>query len=230
MDFIKQHWDNVAGRSWNDVYMMDLEYREISKLITTSDTVLDVGCGDGSLLSKISALRRAGIDFSEKMIAMARKHKDIDFFVGDARNMAFKNSSFDVVYTVRCLINLPTWGDQMQAIKECLRVARKRVILAEAFYEPMQRLNALRQVSGLRPLEEHDYNRYLKEYKLKNFLTAKYYTVKYSSVYYLGTRFLREIICDYESYTSPINKMFFELSKELRGGDFGIQKIYVIEP
>lgn len=228
MDFIKNHWDNIAGRSWNDVYMMDLEYREISKLITPNDTVLDVGCGDGDLLSKISALRRAGIDFSEKMIAIARKHKNIDFFVDDVRKLDFKDNTFDIVYTVRCLINLPTWNEQIQVIKECLRVARKRVIFSEAFYEPMQRLNTLRQVAGLRPLEEHDYNRYLKEYKLQKLLRS-YEVVNFSSVYYLGTRFLREVICDYESYTNPVNTMFYELSKQLRGGDFGIQKIYIVE-
>jgi hypothetical protein len=54
----------------------------------------------------------------------------------------------------------------------------------------------------------------------------------FSSVYYLGSRFLRELISkieDYPGYSNPINKIFYELEKSYSGGGFGIQMIYVIE-
>jgi len=230
MDFIKKYWDNVAGPSWSDKYMMELEYKEVSKYITPDDSVLDVGCGDGVLLSRLDARRRVGIDFSEPMIGKARENNDMNFFVGDARAIDFDDDSFDIVYTVRCLINLPNWEEQCQAINECLRVAKKRVIFSEAFYEPLQRLNAIRQIAGLDLLVEHDFNRYIKEDKLRMLLKDYNFTISnFSSVYYLGTRFVREIICDYKSYTNPINAMFFNLSNELQGGDFGIQKMCIIE-
>ena len=229
MDFIKKYWDNVAGPSWGDIYMMELEYKALSKLITPGDSILDVGCGDGTMLNRLDTNIKTGIDFSENMIKEAKK-KDGNFFVGDALHIDFDNDSFDIVYTVRCLINLPTWEQQTQAINECIRVARKKVIFSEGFYEPLQRLNALRQIAGLDLLVEHDFNRYIKEDKLHNLLKDYNFTIRnFSSVYYLGTRFLREIICDYESYTNPVNTMFFNLSNELQGGDFGIQKMCIIE-
>jgi len=230
MDFIKKYWDNVAGPSWGDKYMIELGYQKLLNHVTSDDSVLDVGCGDGALLSRLDARRRVGIDFSEPMIGKARENNDIKFFVDDARHLSFDDDSFDIVYTVRCLINIPSWEQQCQAINECLRVAKKRVIFSEAFYEPLQRLNAIRQIAGLDLLVEHDFNRYIKEDKLRILLKDYNFTIcNYSSVYYLGTRFVREIICDYKSYTNPINTMFFNLSDELQGGDFGIQKMCIIE-
>ena len=229
MDFIKKYWDNVSGRSWEDVYMVELEYRELSKLITPDESILDVGCGDGRLLSRLNAKIKTGIDFSDERIKAAKKRGG-NFFVGDARHIDFDDGAFDTVYTVRCIINLPTWEQQQQAIKECIRVARKRVILSEGFYEPLQRLNALRQIAGLTPLEEHDFNRYIKVYLLREMLQDYNYIINnYSSVYYLGSRFMREIISDYTSYTNAVNTIFYNMSNDFTGGDFGIQKMCIIE-
>ena len=52
-----------------------------------------------------------------------------------------------------------------------------------------------------------------------------------SSIYYLGSRFLRELVtnpADYKGYSNPINKLFYEIEKEFSGGGFGIQQIYLL--
>lgn len=236
MDFVKQYWDEQAIKhgssykaSWEDIYMQELEYNNLHKHILETDSVLDVGCSNGYFLNKINAQNRVGVDLSEKMIGQAKSSYNLHFEVGDIRNLRFKDNSFDVVYTIRCLISLLTWEDQICAINECLRIARRKVIFSEAFYEPLQRLNAIRQVAGLPILEEHDFNRYLKEYKLNKLLYGMDYEVNnFSSVYYLGTRFLRELISDHMSYTNPIAENFLDLSYKYSGGDFGIQKMYII--
>ena len=234
MDHVKKHWDSQARRfgnsfrsSWGDEFMMSIEEDVIKGNILPTDSVLDVGCATGFVLDNINAAHKCGIDFSEEMV-IAADNDNIN--VGDARNIAYPNNSFDVVYTVRCLINLPTWEEQSTALSECIRVAKRRVIISEAFYEPLQRLNAIRQIAGLPLLVEHDFNRYIKKNKLEDFLKEyNYKRVNFSGVYYLGSRFIREAVSDLSDYTNDINGYFYYLAKEWSNDDFGIQAAYIID-
>jgi hypothetical protein len=50
-------------------------------------------------------------------------------------------------------------------------------------------------------------------------------------VYYIGSRFLRELVTEinnYQGYSNPINKHFYDLEKIYSGGGFGIQQAYII--
>ncbi len=253
-DFIKDHWENQAKSfkdsykaSWGDNFMIDLEIETLGKHFSKKDDVLDVGCGNG--YSTIQQHKNrcpktiTGVDFAENMISEANKSKkqldlgdNIRFELGDVRSLRFVDNSFDVVYTTRILINLPNWPEQIQALNECLRVVKPggKVVLSEAFWEPLVLLNSLRALKQLPPLVEHDFNRYLKKEKLESYLrkrNIKYEVDDFSSVYYLGSRFLRELVTDvsqYPEYTNPINKIFYEIEKQFSGGGFGIQQMYIL--
>lgn len=253
-EFIKDYWENQAETfqdshvaSWGDNYMIDLEIDAIGQHISDNDTVLDVGCGNGystfRQVKKHGVKKIIGIDFAEKMILHANKTKatlkmdDIAAFEkGDVRALRFRDNSFDVVYTTRVIINLPTWKEQAQGINECLRVARPggKVIISEGFWEPMVLLNSLRMLKQLPPLVEHDFNRYIKKQKLEehlNSLGLAFEADDFSSIYYLGSRFLRELVTDaskYPGYSNPINEIFYKIEKEFSGGGFGIQQLYII--
>ncbi len=255
-DFILDFWEKQAQKhrtsfkaSWGDIYAISLEIDNIGKFISRGDRVLDVGCANG--YSTLSHLKKnvfsiTGIDFSEKMIEQAKINKKglrkidrekVSFEEGDVRSLRFASGSFDVVYTTRVLINLPSWSQQKQGIDECLRVCRKggRVIFSEAFREPLVRLNSMRRIVGLPPLVEHVFNKYLKKKYLEKYLKAKnkkYKIIDFSSVYYLGSRFLRELVTvakNYPGYSNPINKIFYNIEKDYSGGNMGIQQAYVIE-
>jgi ubiquinone/menaquinone biosynthesis C-methylase UbiE len=255
MDHTKAHWDQNARQyagshwaSWGDEFAIELEIDTIARYIPPGSRVLDAGCANG--FSTIAQYRRhagsvsiTGVDYSELMIRNAREAVDrqglsdrIDFLVGDVAALAFPSGHFDVVYTTRVLINLPTWERQLAGIDECLRVVRRGgiVVLCEAFWEPLVLLNALRALRQLPALVEHDFNRYLKKGALEAALTERrleFENVDFSSVYYLGSRFLRELVtnpADYPGYSNPINKHFFELEQQFSGGGFGIQQAYVI--
>jgi ubiquinone/menaquinone biosynthesis C-methylase UbiE len=252
-DFIREFWDNQANQfeshhsaSWGDKFAIDLEIENIAKYIKNGSTVLDVGCANGySTFRQLECSPKyiTGIDFSEPMIKFANEQKkkagikNVDFFIGDIRNIQYSDESFDITYTTRVLINLPNWQEQIKGINECLRVTKKggKVIFSEAFYEPLVLLNALRALKNLSPLEEHDFNRYLKKEKLEKYLSERKYKfemVDFSSVYYLGSRFLRDLVTtidNYPGYTNPVNKIFYDIEKEFSGGGFGIQVAYVIE-
>lgn len=252
-DFIKQTWENSAEKhkdshwaSWGDKFAISLEIENISKYIKDNDNVLDVGCANGySTFEQIKRknIKISGVDYSEKMIEYALESKrtyklgdDIKFSVGDVRNLSYNDNLFDVTYTTRVIINLPNWEEQVLGIFECIRVTKKGgiIILSEAFWEPLVLLNSLRAIKNLAPLVEHDFNRYLKKQKLERLLNEKglkFDFIDFSSIYYLGSRFLREIVTkidDYPGYTNPINEIFYNIEKEYSGGGFGIQQACII--
>jgi ubiquinone/menaquinone biosynthesis C-methylase UbiE len=253
-DHIKEYWESQGKThqeshwaSWGDNWIIDLEIDTIGNELKRGDSVLDVGCANG-----FAAFRQAekhklrslvGVDFAQSMIDAAqsarqrfRGETEMAFEVGDIRKLRFESNLFDAVYTTRVLINLPTWEEQKVGIEECLRVARPggRVIFSEGFWEPLTLLNAMRALKQMPPLVEHDFNRYLKLAKLQDFLAEKslpFKIVDFSSIYYLGSRFVRELVTDpsaYPGFTNPINKLFFEIEKEFSGGGFGIQQAIVV--
>jgi ubiquinone/menaquinone biosynthesis C-methylase UbiE len=253
-DFIKETWDKQAETfkeshwaSWGDIYAINLEIENISKFIKDGDKVLDIGCANGYSTFeqyKLHNIEIFGVDFSKKMIESASEIKNksfktsnIDFAVGDIRKIDSPSENFDVVYTTRVLINLPSWEEQIQGISECLRVTKKggTVILSEAFWEPLVLLNTLRTIKSLPSLVEHDFNRYIKKSKIEGYLKKKnidFENIDFSSVYYLGSRFLRELVtnpADYEGYSNPINEIFFKIEKDFSGGGFGIQQAYILK-
>jgi ubiquinone/menaquinone biosynthesis C-methylase UbiE len=253
--YIKNVWESLAERygnshcvSWGDHYAIDLEVDLINKFVNEGDLILDAGCSNGhATLRQLNKNpgKLFGVDFSEKMIAEAvknQKEKKIDskqaeFMTGDILDLQFKDHFFNITYTTRVLINLPNWESQKRGIKELVRVTKKggKVILLEAFWEPLVILNSLRAIVKLSPLEEHDFNRYLKKSKLEKFLkdeNLSFYNIDFSSLYYLGSRLVRELVTDidkYEGYSNPVNGIFYELEKEFSGGGFGIQQAYIIE-
>jgi SAM-dependent methyltransferase len=177
------------------------------------------------------------------MIEQARRnaagHADaarLAFEVGDVRALPFADASFDLVYTTRTLINLPTWDEQLAGLRECLRVCRPggSVLLSEAFWEPFCQLNALRQLVRLPPLVEHDFNRYLKVSRLQAWLHEAglaFDVDEFSSLYYLGSRVLRELVTDaaaWPGYSNPINAEFHAIETRYSGGGFGVQQAWII--
>lgn len=251
--FIKDFWESQAitfkdshSASWGDNFAIELEIENIARLIKEGDSVLDVGCSNGhATLAMIQKKpgKLYGVDYAENMIHYALENKaklnnppNVFFEVGDIKSLNFDANTFDVVYTTRVLINLPNWEEQIKGIEECIRVTKKGgiIILSEAFWEPLVLLNSLRSLKNLPSLIEHDFNRYLKKYKLEGFLQSKelQFTVEdFSSIYYLGSRFLRDLVTnptDYPGYSNPINKIFYDIEKNFSGGGFGIQQAYII--
>lgn len=253
-DHIKEYWESQGKMhgeshwaSWGDNWMIDLEIDTISKNIKNGDRVLDIGCANGYSTFKQAELHNlnsiTGIDFASAMVATAQKTKrlrnlgdDISFTEGDVRSLQLPDNTFDVVYTTRVLINLPTWDEQMQGIAECIRVTKPNgtIVLSEGFWEPLMLLNALRSLTNLSPLVEHDFNRYLKISILEAHLRQQglnYKIEDFSSIYYLGSRFLRELVTnpdDYPGFTNPINELFYNIEKTFSGGGMGVQQAVII--
>ncbi len=94
------------------------------------DTILDVGCGPGFHLREFRewGLRPMGLDASEPMLELARQRlgKDVPVTRGFAEELPFPENYFDTVIFVTSLefVSRPS-----TAIKEAVRVARKRIMV-----------------------------------------------------------------------------------------------------
>lgn len=133
---------------------------------TRVSTLLEVGCGNGYLLSRtrerFPQLPLAGIDYSLDMVALA-KSRDIsqcEIKQADVKQMSFPSNSFDVVVGERCIINLMDQNDQASALSEIARVLKPGgyYICIEAFSDGLEILNQARHELGLSPNNQPHHN------------------------------------------------------------------------
>lgn len=107
--------------------------------IKKSDSILDLGCGDGlniMLLNQMGIKKVVGMDISEKLLKMAEeRNPKTKFFVGSAQKTPFKANTFDIVLIDSVLHHLMEYGD---AVKEFKRILKSGGRLC--FMEPHQSL------------------------------------------------------------------------------------------
>ena len=122
-------WERVADKYdsvWSSLTRQFISYLINAAGVSASMSVLDVACGPGYVSAAVKQLGAipTGIDFSEKMIAIAKQMSpDIAFFQGNAQDLPFGNFSLD-----RVLINfgLLHVSQPEQACAEACRVLRSR--------------------------------------------------------------------------------------------------------
>jgi ubiquinone/menaquinone biosynthesis C-methylase UbiE len=165
--------------------------------------VLEIGCGNAYTLNILQPrypnYNFTGLDFSEDLLTIARSRNlpGVKFEQGDARNLQFKDESFDVIYTERCIINLMTWEEQQMALEQMHRVLRKGgyLLFMESFTEGYNNLNKARNELGLDSIPMPHHNLYfdkelfepliaekfeiLEEETIpRNFLSSHYFTAR----------------------------------------------------
>ncbi len=112
------------------------------------ESLIEIGCGTGHFLKwlKTFELKLTGIDSSKTMIEYASKNldRDIKLKVEDAKNLSFKDNSFDIAVFITTLEFLDNPG---RAIKEALRISKKRVFIG--FLNKLSLLAIKHRIKGL---------------------------------------------------------------------------------
>jgi ubiquinone/menaquinone biosynthesis C-methylase UbiE len=99
-------WQRVAGKYdlvWSSLTRQFILHLMADAKVSAGMPVLDVACGPGYVSAAVKQLDAVptGVDFSEKMVAIAKQmFPDIPFIRGDAQDLPFGDATFD-----RVLIN-----------------------------------------------------------------------------------------------------------------------------
>ena len=156
-------------------------------------TVLDLGCNNGYTLDILvnrpyPVNNYHGIDLIEEAIENAKRREltKCDFIVGDAREINYEESFFDLVYTQRCLINIPDWEGQKRALNEIRRVLgyNSYYLMIESFTDGLKNNNKARIECGLEPLEQAIHNNYLDKDLFLEFIKDKFEVIELSDFPY----------------------------------------------
>ena len=223
---IRDYWNQRAEENrgearatTNDIHLRELEIKTFVdtlkelKLPVPAE-VLDIGCGDGYSTRRIAAafpgIHFTGIDFSEKMIELARSQPvpetdsatRVTFLVGDILDLdpVIGDSLFDVIMTDRCLINLTSFQDQARVLREISNHIHSGgyYIAIENFIEGQEKLNEARRSIDLPEIPVRWHNLFLHE---REFVEAAghYFseiTIEdFSSSYYFATRIIYSALC-----------------------------------
>ena len=120
-------YDTPRGR-WSG----DREFDLLRTLLDArpGETLLDVGCGTGYFTRRFAreaGLQVTGIDIDPDMIAFARQQApEIGFALADMQRLPFAAAGFDHVVAVTALCFA---ADERQALREMVRMARRRLAL-----------------------------------------------------------------------------------------------------
>jgi ubiquinone/menaquinone biosynthesis C-methylase UbiE len=122
--------------------------------IHEDDSVLEVGCGTGELLSALPGRRKVGVDFSSNMIEQGlQQFPELDLRVMDAEQLNF-DETFDVVILSNLIGSLV---DIQRALEEIHKVchSRSRIIITyfNFVWEPALRLAESLGLKKKQPLQ-----------------------------------------------------------------------------
>jgi SAM-dependent methyltransferase len=119
------YWDRVATQKR---FSHPLHLDWLAKYLSKRARILDYGCGYGRTLSDLSQAGFAnlvGVDFSEQMLARARREVPDSWLVrNDGHGLPFNDDWFDLVLLFAVLTCIPNDREQRLLLAEAQRVLR----------------------------------------------------------------------------------------------------------
>ena len=254
---VHEYWASQAeahgadpAASWSDRTVIDMEVRQIADRVDDGDRVLEVGCANGYSTIEVAARRTVDIDafdYVAEMVdqAQARLERERDrllgrvtFSVGDVLELD-ASEAYDKVVSVRVMINLGSWDDQVRGMRGCLRalVPGGTLLMSEATVQGWQKLNEFRGEWGLPAIPMPPFNNYLDEEAVASALADDVRSidiVDFASTYFVGTRVLKPLLARVLGDAAPDvadplmhwNRWFGSLPP---WGDYGTQKLFVVK-
>jgi SAM-dependent methyltransferase len=181
---IKNHWNDWASEYGDDLRattkssnIKNLEIKVLIETITRfmgeNKDILEIGCGNGyNAISIANELHHHvdGFDFIPEMIESAQSNKEkldvinqarLNFFVDDVLDIK-TDKKYDLIYSCRCLINLPTAELQNKAISEVVSMIKPGgyFLMLENFIDNHESQNKLRELVGLDKRKPAEFNNF----------------------------------------------------------------------
>ncbi len=139
---ILNHFDDTAEnylqyRKRFSYYGKDIE-NYLNFFTTETDSILEIGCGCGETIGNLKGKQKTGIDFSPKMIDVAKAtFTNVDFYVMDAENIVL-DKKFDVIIFNNIIGYLDNIQDVFYAIKKnCHEHTRIIISYYNHYWQPI---------------------------------------------------------------------------------------------
>lgn len=155
---LKVYFDSVASQrsKWKSRNRTDHKLLEkyFSFIIPKNSKILEIGCGSGDLLNALKPSYGVGVDFSEKIIEIAKaQHPDLHFLIQDAEELDL-NETFDYIILSDLVGSL--WD--VQAVFDKLQsVCHERTKIVISYYnytwEPLMRLGEIFRLKLKQPVQ-----------------------------------------------------------------------------
>jgi protein-L-isoaspartate(D-aspartate) O-methyltransferase len=115
--------------------------------IKSGDKILDVGCGKGFLMYDftlaVPGVEVFGLDISEYAKTHSKEEISESITIGNASNLPWGDDSFDFVFSINTLHNLPNY-DLDSALREIQRVGKeKKYLCVESYRNEDEKANLL---------------------------------------------------------------------------------------
>ena len=243
---MKEYWESVGKSACPDDIARDLSIAAIKKHLPEAAKVLDLGCGNGYCtyhFADSSIVRIDGLDFSASSIdsaleskRLAPKHlsQKINFRQGDALNLHHEVETYDVIITMRCLINLSGTNDQIKALEGIYNLLKPggMYLMCENVQSGLDFLNNYRRSVDLDEINTRWHNSYLDDSFFPEL--EKLFNVQevdhFASTYYFVSRVINAWISKQNgiepSYEDPLNYMGSKLPVF---GEFSPMRLYVLK-
>lgn len=263
MSKIKKHYVEVAKEygsskqsTMKDTNIRDLEVDKISEVLgilknyCQNPAILEIGCGNGytaeQIVKRLNLSSMTCVDYCKELVEIAKKRdlENIVFKVDDVLSLRFEDSSFDVVFTERCLINLDSWENQQRALNEIWRVLKKNgvFIMVESFADSLKILNEARNAVGLDSISQPFHNLFFEKKRFLEFIKGIFedFSVNHPesrlgncgnflSSYYFGSKVLYPALI-LGKREMEYNNKFVEFFKYMPGyGDYGYVNMFVLK-
>lgn len=213
---IRNYWEGRAANDGSvqsttqDVFLREIELNTLIERIRkySPESIADVGCGDGrttiGLARAFGEAHFTGFDYSSAMIENAQKvlHSQ------NISNVSFERhdvsdsfvASYDFIYTTRCLINLPSWELQKNALRNIYNALNSNgvYLMIENFVEGQSNFNQIRRKYELPEIPIRDHNFFFSRQHLLDYANDLFTIdeeVNISSTYYLVSRVIYSRMC-----------------------------------
>lgn len=201
---IKTYWEKASEQplreddlrpTARDPYLQQLVEAAIEKWIWPGAKVIDIGCGDGT--STLKFAQRAGfvhgVDYIVRYVDLARQQaiqrgvSNVEFAAADVMDLTQTRKrvgSVDIAITIRCLINLASWENQLVALREIAGLVRPGglYLLSEGWSDAWMALNRWRSRSGLSQIELVKYNCLLNRNRFEQHVSEQFEILHYENL------------------------------------------------
>ncbi len=238
LDDIHRHWEQATKQATSkdalsptsrDSYLAALERENVLKWLRPKHIVLEFGPGDGShTVEYAKRVRRlSAIDVSDGLVRLAKARladegvENADLRVGSVLEAGriFRGCQFDCIISQRCLINLPEWQMQQDAIVKAHSLLKPGGLLlaTEGFQEGLDNLNTVRREAGLEPIQAVSYNRMMSRGDFETFVRNYFdiVDIEHYGLYMFLSRVFHPVavLPDKPKHDSPLNEAAMRIAR-----------------